>query len=81
MLAEAKYPFAPLAVKVGTDIDLSAESPEWQEITAKNTKQLDGLWQVLEREARSVLEQVLGTVEPRFGVDEVPVVEVEVDQV
>lgn len=59
MLGDAKYPFAPLAVKVGIGIDLSLESPDWQEIIAKNDRQLDGLWQALEREAKQVLQRII----------------------
>jgi superfamily II DNA or RNA helicase len=59
MVADVKYPFAGLAVKVGTDIDSSGESPEWKDIRTKDDKQLQGIWQALEREAKQVLQQIM----------------------
>ena len=79
MLAEVKYPFAPMAVKVGADLDLSDGSPDWQEIKAKNTKQLDGIWQSLETEAKRLLQRVLEAEALPIPSDEPPIVEIEAE--
>lgn len=81
MLSDAKYPFAPLAVKVGGEIELTAESPEWQEVAAKNEKQLEGIWHSLEGEAKHVLEQVIASEGPETPLQQPPAVEVEAELV
>ena len=81
MLADAKYPFARLAVKVGGEIELTAESPEWQEVAAKNEKQLDGIWQSLEGEAKQVLQQVIASEGPENSPRQPPAVQVEAELV
>lgn len=59
MLTEVKYPFAPLAVKVGGEVDLSSGSPEWSGIASKTDKQLEGIWRSLEAEAKQLLQQLV----------------------
>jgi hypothetical protein len=82
MLAEVKYPFAPLAVKVGGEVDLSSESPEWQEIATKNEKQLEGTWRSLEGEAKQLLQQLIAADDPgSAGPPAPPSVEVEAELV
>jgi hypothetical protein len=76
MIADVKYPFAGLAVKAGVDIDLSAESPEWQEVASKSDKQLEGIWQSLDREAKQVLHQVIASEAEAETSDEPPVLEI-----
>jgi hypothetical protein len=78
MVAEARYPFAPLASKVGVDAVLSVNSPEWQEVLGKNEKQLEAVWQSLDRETRRVLQQVLDTESIDHPADHAAGVEVEI---
>lgn len=81
MLADAKYPFAPLAVKVGGEIDTPTESPEWKEISAKSEKQLEGIWQSLEGEAKQLLQQLIASDDLDVTPHQPPTVEVEAELV
>jgi len=59
MVQTVGYPFGPLSVKVESLPEVGPEDPEWQGISSKNAKQLEGLWQAIKVEADRLVRQII----------------------